>query len=277
MRNNTISYFLITFSHFKSLFYCKKTIATAILLFVLFLSSFLVRLQLGTVLNAQNVAINNTGAAGDASAVLDLDSNSKGLLIPRISLLSTTDVITIASPSLSLLVFNISNAGTYPDNVVPGFYYWNGTRWISFGSQPTVMAYADFYALMPPDNSATVAAGAAVAFPNAGPTSGTDITTLSSTQFKLSATGTYMVTWQVSVNEAGQLDLEVNGIENLTTVVGRATGTSQLFGNRIINTTSDNSILRVVNPLGSPTVLTITTTAGGARSVSASLVITRIQ
>jgi hypothetical protein len=231
-------------------------------------------------LDAQSVAINTTGNVANASAVLDLDANNKGILIPRVSLLSATDVLTIASPAVSLLVYNTSTSGTPPDNVVPGFFYWNGTKWLSFGSQTTpgsTMPFADFYALMPPDNSATVAAGTAVSFPNLGPTSGSDITKLDSTRFQLSAIGTYMVSWQVSVNEAGQLVLELNGTENLTTVVGRATGTSQITGTRLITTTVANTVLRVVNPLGSATALTITPTAGGARPVSASLVITRIQ
>jgi hypothetical protein len=228
-------------------------------------------------LYGQNVTINTTGVPGDISAMLDVEANNKGMLVPRVSLLSATDVTTIASPAISLLIYNTATAGTYPDNVVPGFYYWDGTRWSSMVSHTGVLAFADFYALMPGDNSATVAAGEAIAFPNAGPTSSSGITAISATQFQLAAIGTYMVNWQVSINEAGQLVLEFNGVEDLTTVVGRATGTSQITGTRLITTTTLNTILRVVNPLGSPTVLTITTTAGGSRPVSASIVITRIQ
>jgi hypothetical protein len=237
-------------------------------------------LLMSLIANGQSVAINNTGDVAKASAVLDLDAGNKGLLIPRVSLLSATDVATIPSPDTSLLIYNKATAGTSPNNVVPGFYYWDGTKWVNFRGQSGtggILAFADFYALMPPDNSATIAAGTAVAFPNAGPTSNTDITKISATQFQLSAIGTYMVTWQVSVNEAAQLVLELNGTEILTTVVGRATGTSQIFGARLITTAASNDTLRIVNPLGSPTVLTITTVAGGARPVSASLVITRIQ
>lgn len=38
-----------------------------------------------------------------------------------------------------------------------------------------VLNYADFYALMPPDNAATVAPGTDVSFPQDGPNSGVDI------------------------------------------------------------------------------------------------------
>ena len=55
---------------------------------------------------AQNVGINTTGATPDASAALDIDYPDKGLLIPRVALTSTTDVITIPTPATSLLVYN---------------------------------------------------------------------------------------------------------------------------------------------------------------------------
>jgi hypothetical protein len=226
---------------------------------------------------AQNVSVNTTGASGNASAILDVDASNKGMLIPRVSLTSATDVSTINSPATSLLLYNTSIAGTFPNNVVPGFYYWSETKWIPLSGQTGLLAFADFYALMPPDNAATVAVSSAVEFPNAGLTSGSDITATSSTQFQLSVIGTYMVSWQVSINEPGQLVLELNGVENLTTVVGRANGASQIVGNRLITTVTSNSILRVVNPTGNSTALTITPSAGGARPVSASLVITRLQ
>jgi hypothetical protein len=76
-------------------------------------------------LSAQNVGINATGAAPNTSAMLDVDAPNKGLLIPRVSLSSTADVTTIASPATSLLVYNTSALS----NVTPGFYYWNGSAW----------------------------------------------------------------------------------------------------------------------------------------------------
>ena len=139
-----------------------------------------------------------------------------------------------------------------------------------------ILAFAEFYAMMPNDNPATVAPGTAVDFPQNGPSSGT-ITRLSSDQFLLPDIGVYMVSWQVSFDEAGQLVLDLNGTQIPYTVVGRATGTSQITGNSLIATTSSNSILSVLNPPGNPLVLTITPFAGGSKAVSASLVIMRIQ
>jgi hypothetical protein len=64
------------------------------------------------------------------SAVLEIESTNKGVLFPRVSLSSTSDVTTIASPATGLTVFNTATAGTSPTNVTPGYYYWNGTKWV---------------------------------------------------------------------------------------------------------------------------------------------------
>lgn len=129
---------------------------------------------------------------------------------------------------------------------------------------------------MPPDNSATVAPGTDVSFPQDGPNSGSGIARSGPDSFNLAEIGTYQVLFQVSVTEAGQLILTLNGEDLAYTVVGRATGTSQIAGMAIIETTVINSVLTVRNPEGTA-ALTITPLAGGTRPVSAHLVITQIQ
>jgi hypothetical protein len=141
-----------------------------------------------------------------------------------------------------------------------------------------VLDFADFYALMPSDNPATIAPGTDISFPESGPASATtNITRVSSSLFTLGNVGTYQVMFQVSVNEAGQLDLTLNGTELAYTVVGRATGTSQLVGMALVQTTATGSTLTVRNPISNSTALTLTPFAGGASPVSAHLVITEIQ
>jgi hypothetical protein len=139
-----------------------------------------------------------------------------------------------------------------------------------------LVAFADFYALMPPDNAATVAPGTDVQFPQDGPASGSAIVRTGASTFNLSAIGTYQVLFQVSVDEAGQLTLTLNGNELAYTAVGRATITSQIVGMSLVTTTVVNSLLTVRNPAGNSTALTITPVAGGTRSVSAHIVITQI-
>ncbi len=98
----------------KKLFYCS--------LFVIFIG--------GNVF-AQNVAINASGSNPDPSAVLDVSSapaNDKGFLIPRVALTVTTSPLPVATPATSLMVFNTATVS----DVFPGFYYWNGTKWVRF-------------------------------------------------------------------------------------------------------------------------------------------------
>lgn len=144
---------------------------------------------------------------------------------------------------------------------------------------PGILSFSDFFALMPPDNPAPVAAGAAVAFPQDGSNAGaiTRLGGTSATEFVLPTIGTYLIQFQVSVTEAGQLMLSLDGNPIANSVVGRATGTSQIIGISLVTTTISNSVLEVINPPGNSPALTITPLGGGTQPVSAHLAIIRIQ
>lgn len=77
---------------------------------------------------AQNVGIGTT--TPNSSAALDITAANKGILPPRVALTGITDVATVTSPAAGLLVYNTATAGTAPNNVVPGYYYYTGTRWL---------------------------------------------------------------------------------------------------------------------------------------------------
>jgi hypothetical protein len=141
------------------------------------------------------------------------------------------------------------------------------------------VAFAEFYALMPPDNAATVAAGGAVDFPQNGPAAG-GIARTGVDTFQLQEIGTYRVAFAVSVSEPGQLQLSLDSgagaVPLAATVYGRATGTSQITGESLVTTTVKNAVLSVINPTGNPTDLTITPLAGGTKPAAATLVIERL-
>ena len=139
-----------------------------------------------------------------------------------------------------------------------------------------VLAYADFYALMPSDNADTVAPGTDVSFPQNGAILNTNIGRLTDDSFLLGAVGTYLVLFEVSVSEAGQLVLTLNGAELAYTVVGRGAGTTQIVGIALVSTTAANSTLTVRNPAGNVDALTVTPLAGGTSPVSAHLVIIQL-
>ncbi len=132
---------------------------------------------------------------------------------------------------------------------------------------------------MPPDNAATIAAGAPVQFPQDGPASG-GIIRLSSAEFLLPDVGTYSVNFSVSVTEPGQLVIALDSGSAMAqlpyTVYGRATGTNQIAGDVLVTTTSANSTVELRNPAGNTPALTITPLAGGAQPTVASIVIQQL-
>jgi hypothetical protein len=96
----------------------------------------------------------------------------------------------------------------------------------------------------------------------------------------LQAAGIYEVSWQITVNGPCQTELELNGEAQLQTIVGHGSGSSQLVGNVIIQTYSDDTELQVINPFGNNTFTVIGnpgTTAGGNQYLYGSLVIKRLQ
>ncbi|WP_159476554.1 hypothetical protein [Dyadobacter sp. 3J3] len=137
------------------------------------------------------------------------------------------------------------------------------------------LAFADFYALSPPDNAATVSPGNAILFPGTAIVTG-EIQRIGAGSFLLAAPGVYQISFQVSVIEAGQLVLNIDGTDLAYTVVGRAAGSSQIVGMSLVET-SGFSTLQLRNSSSSFSALTITPLAGGTNPVSAHLVITRLR
>ena len=86
---------------------------------------------------ADNPAILDVKA--DPSAILDVNATSKGVLLPRVALSSTTDATTIPSPAVGLLVYN---TGTHPNFSTEGYMFWNGHDWMLFSSSLAIAASA---------------------------------------------------------------------------------------------------------------------------------------
>ena len=102
----------------------KKKVFLYSLLMVAF--SFKVKAQTGIGTTAPN-----------ASAKLEVASTSQGFLPPRITLTGTNDNTTIKNaagtsitPATGLFIYNTATTGTAPNNVVPGYYYYNGSAWV---------------------------------------------------------------------------------------------------------------------------------------------------
>ena len=142
--------------------------------------------------------------------------------------------------------------------------------------QPTI-SYADFYALMPTDNASAINAGADVAFPRAGSSSASDITSLTATTFQLGPIGTYRVDVHVTIVAGGQVVLTLNNVPVASTALGGIDlSGNNLSGSYIINTTTVNSVVTVRNPTGNASI-TLAAGYGGSLPISAHLTISRMK
>ena len=81
-------------------------------------------------LSAQ-VSVSTDASSADASAMLDVKSTTKGVLITR---MSQTQRNAISSPATGLMIFQTDNT--------PGFYYYNGSGWVELGADVDLSAYA---------------------------------------------------------------------------------------------------------------------------------------
>jgi hypothetical protein len=80
----------------------------------------------------ENVGIGTTKP--DQSAILDLSSTNKGLLMPRVTLQQRSS---IQNPANGLIV--------YQTDMISGFYYYDGKEWKAVGTETTQNSVADAY------------------------------------------------------------------------------------------------------------------------------------
>lgn len=76
------------------------------------------------------------------NGALDVTSTSNGFVPPRVALTASNVAAPISNPNgggnpvAGTIVWNTATAGTTPNNVAPGLYYWDGTRWVAFAGSP---------------------------------------------------------------------------------------------------------------------------------------------
>ncbi len=80
--------------------------------------------------DSKGVTINVDNSVANPSAILDVKSDSLGILIPRIPKANRP-----ANPATGLLVYQIDNT--------PGFYYFDGSGWRVLGSSPSARISAE--------------------------------------------------------------------------------------------------------------------------------------
>lgn len=93
-------------------------------------------LLVSALVNAQ-VGIGNAAPR----AALDITATNTGVLFPQIALNSVNDLTSVINPTGGAIVtgtfiYNTATAGSSPNNVTPGYYYWNGTSWTRVANGP---------------------------------------------------------------------------------------------------------------------------------------------
>lgn len=86
------------------------------------------------------VGIGNT----DPQGALDVTSSNNGLLIPRIAL-SATNIATVITPTVSELVYNTFTSAVGPNQITPGFYFWDGSLWVTISDSKSNKMFSGFY------------------------------------------------------------------------------------------------------------------------------------
>lgn len=69
----------------------------------------------------------------NTSAQIDMADTDRGILINRVALIATNNASPVTAPATGLFVYNTANSGSGSTEVLPGFYYWDGSQWIAMG------------------------------------------------------------------------------------------------------------------------------------------------
>jgi hypothetical protein len=82
----------------------------------------------------QNTGISPAGTTPpNTAAGLDVDFADKGILIPRVTLVSTTNAAPMATHVAGMIIYSTASTG----DVTPGFYFNDGTKWIALVPKAT--------------------------------------------------------------------------------------------------------------------------------------------
>ncbi len=165
---------------------------------------------------AQSVGINSDNTAPNGSAILDVKSTSKGLLVPR---MTAAERGNIPTPATGLLVFQTDGTS--------GFYYYTGSAWVQIGGTVT---------------SIDVSGGTTGLTSSGGPVTTSGTVTLAGT-LAVANGGTGTATGSITGTSA--LTFAAGGSNQNVTLTPSGTGNTLLNGNVGVGTASPNASAKV--------------------------------
>lgn len=142
------------------------------------------------------------------------------------------------------------------------------------GPAGSFLGYADYYNIITEATGILISPDEDVSFPTQNAIGGTGISALSASSFSLAA-GTYLVYFELPVNEAGQVGLTLNDALLPQTVFGRSAVDSQIIGITAVTVTADGSVLTVRNP-ATANSFTLSGAPETGEPLSAHLIIVRV-
>ncbi|MEC4114170.1 hypothetical protein VSO92_08620 [Myroides pelagicus] len=151
----------------------------------------------------------------DRSAAVDIQSSKRGLLIPRVDLVETTNGTTpINEPEKSLMVYNKATA----TDVTPGYYYWDGAKWVRFAQQSSITEITLAGDVTGKTGGTKVVALQGTSISNVAPTANQVLTFVPGTEGKPGAWTPTSITPDVITNAKGitGTGITVHGGENST-------------------------------------------------------------
>lgn len=147
---------------------------------------------------------------------MEVKNTNKGFLPPRIALTASNSASHITSPAAGLLVYNAATAGTYPNNVVPGYYYWDGPAWSQMVSPTVDYGFVRYTG----NDTGPLTVGSNVALNSTA----TGNLTWSSNEFTLKANKTYELEAYFAIFQTGDAVVGIFQIYNYTNNTVLASG-----------------------------------------------------
>src|SRR5690554_2113331 len=202
----------------------------------------------------------------DKSAVVDIVSTQRGLLIPRISIPDLDAAAPVNNPATSLFVYNTNTTSG------EGFYYWDGAKWVRFVSgntEQTVVVAAGENVKVDPnvvDNTTTYTVGVkggtndgqvlVTKIDNSGPDPVTTTEWVDPNDFVLDALAAgNAIGIDLDVN--GDIEIKFNGTLTEDTTIATGTHNLAITGLEDISATFDADTHNIV-VMGTDGVLKIT-------------------